>query len=116
MAEEIAELSRATAGQLAVKYGPNVVIDVERALASGDTGRRPDQYADPTALGGFIVSTATLAWTIYSDLRSRKVRDVVGQTEAAIRIELDLSTEIDATTREEVIAALVQRLQGSPAS
>jgi hypothetical protein len=71
MADPITVASRATAEQLAADYGTALAADVEAALHAHRTGQRPGQYIDPASLGSLIVATATLAWTIYADLRRK---------------------------------------------
>lgn len=70
-ADPVAEASRSAAAFLAADLGQNLPSQVEAALATRDAARRPDQFLDPVALGGLVVSVATLAWTVYTDLRSR---------------------------------------------
>jgi hypothetical protein len=50
---------------------PGVAAEVEAALAARQTPAVPPQYADPVALASLIVAIATLAWTVYTDLRKR---------------------------------------------
>ncbi|MEV6112390.1 hypothetical protein AB0L59_07640 [Streptomyces sp. NPDC052109] len=61
--------ARAAARRLDTPHTSTLAADVEVALNTQEAGRRPDQYFDPISLGAFIVSIATLAWTIYNDLR-----------------------------------------------
>ena len=64
--------ARATARRLAPQYGAELKAQVEAALRASEGGESPDQFTlDPVALGSLIVSAASLAWTVYTDLRSR---------------------------------------------
>lgn len=64
--------ARATARRLAPHYGAELKAQVEAALRASEGGESPDQFTlDPVALGSLIVSAASLAWTVYTDLRSR---------------------------------------------
>lgn len=74
MPDPITVASRASAEQLAADYGPGLAADVEIALHAQRTAQRPGQYIDPASLGSLIVAIATLAWTIYTDLK-RKTPD-----------------------------------------
>lgn len=71
MNDHIADTARAVAARLADEHGPRLAAEVERELHEGDGRRGPDQYVDPTAIAGLIVSIASLAWTIYQDIRRR---------------------------------------------
>jgi hypothetical protein len=61
--------ARAAARRLTTPHTPTLTTDVEAALHTGETASRPDQYLDLISLGALIVSIATLAWTIYNDLK-----------------------------------------------
>jgi hypothetical protein len=71
MSDPISEASRAAAEVLAAEFGPSLPANVEEALYARDVGHnRPMQYpVDSVAIGGLIVSIATLAWTVYTDQR-----------------------------------------------
>jgi hypothetical protein len=82
--DPIADSARAAAERLDSDYGPGLISEVEAALSS----QGQEQFFDPVSLGALIVSIATLAWTIYSDLKktaSSPAPDVVART---IRVEL----------------------------
>src|SRR6266487_7181715 len=88
MTDPIAVAARATAGQLAAEYGPGLAADVDAALHAQDTAQRPGQYLDPVSLGSLIVAIATLAWTVYSDLREKTSDPSPGVVARHVRIEL----------------------------
>lgn len=67
----VEQAARAAARDLVPEYGEQVEAQVEAALHSTGEDNAPDQYFDPVAVGGLIVAIATLAWTIYNDMRSR---------------------------------------------
>jgi hypothetical protein len=69
MTDPIAAAARATAERLGDEYGPGLAADVEAALPARRAAQRPDQYIDPVSVSSLIVTIATLAWTVYSDLR-----------------------------------------------
>ncbi len=71
MTDPAADAARAAAAILAPDVGPNLLAEVEAALAARDTQQRPDRYLDPISLASLIVAIATLAWTIYNDQRTR---------------------------------------------
>jgi hypothetical protein len=105
--DPIAPISRAAAARLAADAGPSLTADVEAALADRGSGRPPQRYLDPTALGSLVVSVATLAWTVYTDLRSKTPspsRDVVART---VRVRLDTADTVEAATHDRVIDIVV---------
>jgi hypothetical protein len=64
--------ARATARRLADQYpDSDLRSQVETALQTDDADARPQQYADPVAVGSLIVSAAGVAWGIYKDLREK---------------------------------------------
>jgi hypothetical protein len=73
MTDHAAEAARSAAAILAPDLGQNLPVEVEAALAARAGEQRPDRFFDPVALGGLIVSVATLAWTIYVNLRDRGI-------------------------------------------
>ena len=88
MNDPIAITARASAERLAAEFGPSLPADVEAALHARGSSQRPEQFIDPVSLGILIVGIATLAWTVYTDLRKRTDKpspDVMART---IRLEL----------------------------
>lgn len=88
MTDPVSAGARAAAVRLAPDYGPGLAADVEAALYTRSSQQRPERYFDPIALGALIVSIATLAWTVYTDLKKKTpspAPDVVART---VRVEL----------------------------
>src|SRR5690348_14084544 len=69
--DPVAVAARASARRLAAQYGAGLAADVEVALHARRAAQRPDQYLDPVSVGSLIVAIATLAWTVYADLREK---------------------------------------------
>jgi hypothetical protein len=63
----VSRSARIAARRLAPEHGAELEAQVEAALHARST----NQYFDPIALGSLIVSVATLAWTVYNDLRTK---------------------------------------------
>ena len=85
MNDPVGIAARAAAQQLqaGAEVGPGLVAEVEAVLATRESPSSPPQYADPVALAGLIVAIASLAWTVYTDLRKRTARpsaEVVART------------------------------------
>ena len=100
--------ARAAAARLTDDTTPRLPADVERALARRDTLQPPDQYLDPVSLGALIVSVASLAWTIYNDLKKKTPTpspDVVTRT---VRVQLDDPHGLDRQQRDRIIEVTVE--------
>jgi hypothetical protein len=75
--------ARAAARRLETEGRPGLRAEVEALLAARQTGFAPPQYTDPVAIASLIVSIASLAWTVYTDLRKRTTHpsaDLVART------------------------------------
>jgi hypothetical protein len=89
MTHPIPTAARATALHLAPEYGPGLVADVEDALqARGTAAPRPGQYVDPVSVGTLIVAIATLAWTVYTDLRNKTPEPAPEVVARQVRVQL----------------------------
>jgi hypothetical protein len=89
MDDPVGEIARAAAERLTPEYGEWLGAEVEAALYARVRTRGAEQYViDPVALGTLIVAIATLAWTIYSDLRKKKPEVVPEVAERELRVEL----------------------------
>lgn len=66
-----------------------------------------DRYADPVSIGALVVSIATLAWTIYTDLRKRTPAPAPEVVARTVRVELRDSGGLDPTARDRVIEVVV---------
>ena len=83
MSDPVAIAARAAAQQLQAEAGPGLVAEVEAVLATRESPSAPPQYVDPIALASLIVAIASLAWTVYTDLRKRTAKpsaEVVART------------------------------------
>ena len=86
--DPITALARATAARLSVQYGHGLAANVEAALHARGSQSRPEQYFDPVSLGSLIVSIASLAWTIYTNLKDKTHNLAPEVLARAVRIEL----------------------------
>ncbi|MEU8530064.1 MULTISPECIES: hypothetical protein [Streptomyces] len=118
MSDPIEAGARAAAQRLTSSHGPDLATDVEVALHTRGATARPGQYLDPISLGSLIVSIASLAWTVYSDLKketpapqrevvARHVRVRLGQGDSAqpALSPADQDRFIDITVEETLGAA-----------
>jgi hypothetical protein len=117
MDDPVEAVARAAAERLTPEYGPRLKPQVEAALYARGTERGPDQYIDPVALGSLIVSIATLAWTIYKDLRKKTPDPAPDAAARTLRVQLrqhtDGSPDSDKIT-EVVVAEIVGGAGGTP--
>jgi hypothetical protein len=101
--------ARAAAARLVADTGTKLPADVERALADRDKIQPPDQYLDPISLGALIVSVASLAWTIYKDLRKQTPSpspEVIART---VRVQLEAPPQgLDSDQRDRIIDITVE--------
>ena len=107
MTDPITAGARAAAQRLAPQYGPGLAADVEAALHTRDLEQRPERYFDPITLAALIVSIATLAWTIYTDLKTKTpspAPDVVART---VRVELRKRGNADLASPEQITDVVV---------
>ena len=66
---QIALVARQAASRLASGFAPNLLEDVEQALAADPLDQPAKKVLDPISIGALIVSVAALGWTIYHDLK-----------------------------------------------
>jgi len=107
MTDPVERIARAAASRLTAKHGPSLPIDVEAALHARDSAREPGRYLDPVALGGLIVSIATLAWTIYTDLKQRTPNPSPEVLARTIRVRLRETDTPSSTDRDAIIEVVV---------
>ena len=104
MGDPIGTAARAAAQRLETESRPGLVADVEAALASRDSVSPPSQYVDPVSLAILIVAIATLAWTVYTDLRKRTAEPAPEVVARSVRVRLRDSGH---TAPEEVVEVVV---------
>ena len=115
MHDPAADGARAAAQRLTPVYGARLQADVEAALHTRETDQAaPGQYIDPVAIASLIVAAASLAWTVYRDLRAnhstspasdhvaRRVRTTLRET----RTLNEHAEQVVEITVEETIRAL----------
>lgn len=102
--------ARAAARRLADELDPALRTQVEAALQAGDGDARPQQYADPVALGSLIVSVAGLAWTIYKDLQEKAPKPGPKVIVKQVERELPASDPVPPAQRARVIEVVVEEI------
>jgi hypothetical protein len=110
--DSAAQAARAAAVILAPDLGPALPAEVEAALAARHTSRPPDRYLDPVSLASLIVSIATLAWTIYNDLRSHSPdpkSDAIARQVRVTLLEQDIALPAGTERIIEIVATEITR-------
>jgi hypothetical protein len=91
--DPIKTAARAAAKRLTADYGFNLPSDVEAVLHGEETVQRRNQYPDLVSVASLIVAVATLAWTIYNDLRMKTsehpAEDVADEVRSALKDQTD---------------------------
>jgi len=101
--------ARAAAQRLADQYGPGLPVDVEAALHTRGATQRPERYVDPISIAGLIVSIATLAWTVYNDLRTKAPEPSPAVVARTIRVQLSGTGGLDPAQRDRIIDIVVEK-------
>ena len=86
MSDPIGIAARAAAQQLKAEAGPGLVAEVEAVLATRESPSAPPQYVDPIALASLIVTIASLAWTVYIDLKKRAAQPTAEVVARTVRV------------------------------
>lgn len=115
MNDPIGVAARAAAQQLQAEAVPGLVAEVEAVLATRESPSAPPQYVDPVALASLIVAIASLAWTVYNDLRKRTAKpaaEVVARTVRVTRQDLGQAAApdhvVEVIVTETISAATAQ--------
>ncbi len=98
--DPVANIAKATAQHLATTHGPTLPFEVDAALHARNTNTDAThgRYTDPVAIATLIVTIATLAWTIYTDLRKTTPNPPPDTLARNIRLQLTHTHTIDDTT------------------
>jgi hypothetical protein len=88
MVDIIAESARAAAEGLIAELGPRLGAEVEAALSLRGSAQGPEQFIDPISFGGLVVSVATLAWSVYTDLKAKTAKPAHDIIARHVRVEL----------------------------
>jgi hypothetical protein len=116
----IAVSALASAERLAAEFGPGLPGDVEAALYGQEAEPNSVQYLDPLSLGSLIASVATLAWTVYTDLRKRTPEPSEDDMTDMIRKELgdrsdaDLSHDARIRVIEVIVSETIRTARQTP--
>ncbi|MGV9248781.1 hypothetical protein [Streptomyces sp. NPDC003710] len=106
--------ARAAALRLADRH-PGLPDHVEAALHRSSSDRA-GQYGDldPVGLASLVMNVATLAWTVYNDLRTRTPTPRTDVVQRHVRVRLSESDQapgsIDAADLEQIITVTVTEI------
>jgi hypothetical protein len=107
MIDPVERAARAAAHRLAAEYGLGLALEVEAALHARGSTRHPEQYLDPVSLGSLVVSVATLAWTVYTDLKKKTPKPSPAVVARTIRVRLSNDGELDPAQQDRIIDIVV---------
>jgi hypothetical protein len=102
--------ARAAARRLSPDYGPEIEAQVEAALYSRRATEPSTRYLDLISLGSLIVSTATLAWTLYKDLRTKALKPARETVVKRVRIELPETDVVPPADLDKLIELVVEEI------
>jgi hypothetical protein len=116
MTNPVATAARAAAEHLAPDYGLSLAAEVEVALNDRYMTKKPDQYIDPVSVGTLIVGIAALAWTVYSDLRTKTSRPTSEEVSRRVHIELrnEAAPQLDTERITEIVITEIFRSTHDP--
>jgi hypothetical protein len=109
MVSPVDRIARGAAVRLAQEAGqPSLVPEVERQLEVGDGTGSGDRFEPITlSIAALVVSVASLAWTIYTDLKKQASRPEPEVIIRRIRVEIELPEQVSTADRDRVITAVV---------
>lgn len=110
MTDPVIAAARASAGRLAVDYGPGLYAEIEAALSARGSHTRREQYFDPVSVAGLIISIATLAWTVYADLRKKTPNPSPDLVAQAVLIEVRALGQDDRETQDKITEVVVTEI------
>src|SRR3954471_14443365 len=102
--------ARAAAERLTADYGPRLVPNVEAALYTAGSERRPEQYLDPISLAALLVAAAQFGWQVYQDHKKETAQPSQEVVERRIRVQLPERTDISADDRNRIIAVVTEEI------
>lgn len=111
MSDPVAGNARAAAERLTSEIDPRLPADVERELHQPGTERASEQYIDVVSCASLVVSVATLAWTIYQDIRRQKAKPSSEVMARRIRVETRDAPTPDGVTpaqQDRIITVVVE--------
>jgi tetratricopeptide (TPR) repeat protein len=107
MTDPVEHTARAAAHRLATEHEPGLAADVEAALHARGSNQHPERYLDPISLGSLIVSVATLAWTVYTDLKKKTSTPSPAVIARTIRVQLSNDGKCDPAQQDRIIDIIV---------
>lgn len=111
MNDPISAIARAAADRLGPEYGPALAVEVEAALHARDSARQKDKYVvNPVSLSTLIVTIATLAWNIYTDLKNKTPNPAPDVLARMVRVELRKRGDTPTSSRDEVTEVVVTEI------
>lgn len=116
IASPVDRIARSAAQRLARDGDlPALVPEVERQLQLGDADQPAERYEPITiSLAALVVSIASLAWTVYTDLKKQTPRPDPEVLKRRLRIEAELPEQISTADRDRVLTVIVEETMAHP--
>jgi hypothetical protein len=116
MASPVDRIARGAAQRLAQDGDlPTLVPEVERQLQLGNAGQAAERYEPITiSLAALVVSIASLAWTVYTDLRKQTARPDPEVLKRRLRIQVELPEQVSPADHDRVLAVIVEETMADP--
>ncbi|MET7399625.1 hypothetical protein ABZS66_39690 [Dactylosporangium sp. NPDC005572] len=105
MTDRTAHVARRAARILTPRFGELLPVEVEAVLDARRSRQPSLQFVDPIAVASLVVSTAALAWTMYTDLKNGGQRAQLEDLRAHVLDALEDDVDdaiIDAVTQTTV--------------
>ena len=116
MSDTPEDIARRAAGRLAQEIDPALPAVVEGQLRGGGGAEPPVRFLEPAttiALAGLLVSLASLAWTIYRDLKKDAAAPSPDVLARRLRLDADLPQAVTTERRERLITVVVEEVIAS---
>ncbi len=113
MSDTPEDIARRAAGRLAREIDPALPAVVEGQLRGGRGAEPAVRFLEPAttiALGGLLVSLASLAWTIYRDLKKDAATPSPDVLARRLRLNADRPEAVTTERRERSIAVIVEEV------
>ena len=116
MADTPEDIARRAAGRLAQEIDPALPAVVDGQLRGRGGAEPPVRFLEPAttiALGGLLVSLASLAWTIYRDLKKDAAAPSPDVLARRLRLQVELPEPVTTGQRDRLIVVIVEEVIAS---
>lgn len=113
--DPVRRVARTAAQRLESRRWPELTVEIEAVLDDRRSNPRgsdgyPDQYVDAISLAALIVAAADLAWSVYTELRTKTSKPVPTIIIQRLHVELPEPRVIESTERDRAIEVIVDEI------